>query len=61
MLIWKAILALSTFGLIFISYQFGWLDWIKDWRKVLQYSKWYAIACGIGLNIYWLYLIVTNA
>jgi hypothetical protein len=31
-----------------------------DWRDAVRYAKIYAITCGIGLNIYWIYEILTN-
>ena len=32
----------------------------RDWRTDLKYAKIYLVWCGVGLNIYWLYLLVTN-
>jgi hypothetical protein len=62
MLIWKAILVLSAFGICFISYNLGYLDFIiKDWKRSWNYAKIYMAITGLGLHIYWLYLIVTNA
>ena len=32
----------------------------RDWRTDLKYVKYYLMACGAGLNLYWLYMLVTN-
>ncbi len=35
----------------------------RDWRTDPKYAKYYLIylmACGAGLNLYWLYMLVTN-
>jgi len=61
MAIWKAIMVLSLCGIIFITYNMGYLDFIiKDWKRTWYYSKIYMAIAGAGLHIYWLYQIVTN-
>lgn len=35
-------------------------DWKDTVRWVGRSSRNYAIVCGIGLNIYWIYSILTN-
>ena len=61
MIYWKIIMLISILGIGTTMYLLGWMEWIKDWRKILQNAKYYAIACGIGVNLYWIYLILTNA
>lgn len=55
----KIIITILILGVGFAAYREGYI--LKNWRKDLKMAMYYMTAMGIGLHIYWLYLIVTNA